>query len=473
MPKTKSSPRSTKKRSSSGGRNLIRALGSILVFLFGGKRWTVTLSLIAVGFLVYTELKKGEALLIEPFDVPEALGKEGYPGRVIANKLRDKLVIIQETSESFAPTPKKPAERGQRQNKFTPSWSQTSLDLKVPGAGISITSLIEYVASFFGRSPKTISGEIIANGDTLRITTRLSGRFAGTRMAQKKNLESLLQEAAEDIYKLDDPPTLAYYYYAHGYDTGCLETIYYCLENESSEDDARAYVLWGQYLADKNNYTEAIAKYKIANGLDPKDVEIYIRLANTKGWTTDQIVDEAERQRTYSEILATFEQAKNVDPNNTDVYINWGWALQEQGNIDEAIAKFEQAIKIDPKKSDSYVSYGDVLIMMQRYKEAIAQFEQAIKIDPTNSSVYHSWADVFIFNDQLDSAIAKYEEATKIDPRDPWAYFNWGLALEEQGKNAAATAKFRRAIEIDPSLAEFVGDEISGLQEEDRLLGNK
>ena len=93
------------------------------------------------------------------------------------------------------------------------------------------------MASFFGHSPKTISGEIIVDKSGLHITTRVKGTFAGTK-SHKSNLDSVLLQAADDIYYVDDPPTLGSYYYAGGDTVHFKEVIAFCFNNDSRDDKA-------------------------------------------------------------------------------------------------------------------------------------------------------------------------------------------------------------------------------------------
>jgi hypothetical protein len=61
---------------------------------------TVLINLLIIGFCWYIFWESGkDSLLIEPFEVPEQLAKEGYNGRVIANKLMDQMNYIKEHSE--------------------------------------------------------------------------------------------------------------------------------------------------------------------------------------------------------------------------------------------------------------------------------------------------------------------------------------------------------------------------------------
>ena len=112
-------------------------------------------------------------LLIEPFEVPEELVKQGYNGRAIVNKLGDQLNFIATHSNAvvtiaprFSSTFFSQNNQEQRSRIVASQRieipSQTAqLDIQIPVAGISLNSIIQYVKRWRKHEPTSVIGEII------------------------------------------------------------------------------------------------------------------------------------------------------------------------------------------------------------------------------------------------------------------------------------------------------------------------
>ena len=141
--------------------NYLKLIGKWIVSL-GLRHIVIDLLIIAfiVSFtiLVIRELKT-EAILIEPFEVPKELEEKGYNGRVIVNKLKDQLNHIYTESKfdialhTLFPSKNKRQNTDVRKSEgkrnpftFTPTWLQAEqLKVEIPGAGISLHSIIQYI----------------------------------------------------------------------------------------------------------------------------------------------------------------------------------------------------------------------------------------------------------------------------------------------------------------------------------------
>jgi len=319
----------------------------------------ISLTLIFI-FIAYRELTK-DVVLIEPFEVPEELGKKGYTGRAIANRLIDQIDLIKTTAKTSL-----------ERKQFIAEWSRTQLDVQVPGAAISLRSFLEYIKEFWGNPPSRIGGEIFVQSDSLSIVVRGVGNLTKTISGRLENLDEMLRQAGLHIYKYTQPYTLALYFYNKNDEkASIIEVVEYIISHEPPDDDVGAYNLWGIVLHDQLKYEEAIAKYKKAIELDPKGIPVYGNWGNV-------LAD----QRDYEGAIAKYKKLIDLDPKNAIAYFNWGTVLQEQKDYDGAIAKFEKAIEFDPRDATAYFNWGKVLQEQKDYDGAIAKFEKAIELDP-------------------------------------------------------------------------------------------
>ena len=165
-------------------------------------------------FLAYREYHK-EVFIIELFEVPEYLKKNGLTGKVIANKITDKINYISQTATT---------------SKEATQFSTESVDplpeIVVAGTGISIRPFIRYIKSEFSPyKPKIVTGELFVENDLLYLTTRVLGSPEKTFAPVKKeklmevsdsnkigNFDNLMLEVAMHTYRYTQPFILASYY---------------------------------------------------------------------------------------------------------------------------------------------------------------------------------------------------------------------------------------------------------------------
>ena len=329
-------------------------------------------------FFIIKDLFKKEPIHIEPFEVSHDLENQGYNGRVIANKLIDKLNEIGEKSKSSLMKTYGYSYRivqfGSRRTEqvislkpeeFVPSWTEKKqLDIEVPGVGISLNSISQFIKGLFGEKPTTVTGEVVRYDNKLILTTRVGEK--SSKLSEGENLDNILYQAAEHVYKCLKPTILAEYYFINKKDMDCLEIIKLITSKEPKGDDVFAYSLWGYIFERQKKYEDAIEKFQKAIEIDPKSAYAYY------GWGNTLI-----NQRKYDEALEKYKQAIELDPEFAPACGGWGAVLANQGKYDEAIEKFQKAIKIDPKSAYAYYGWGDVLERQRKYDEAIEKYKKA------------------------------------------------------------------------------------------------
>ena len=341
--------------------SVIQKLVLLVVFIF-------------ICYVIYHESKR-EVVIIEPFEVPEQLSKQGLTGRTFANKLMDQMEIIVRESNintSIKEVPIKEEKHsvegvplvGDRQSsdrvsgevrltearhslegkkEFSLSGHEQSLDFNVPGVGVSLKSIIYYIKkNILRKEPLTISGEIFIQDSRLSITTRISGKphenLAPLEMANmEKELDKGLLKAAQYIYKQIQPITLAYFYQFNNDKKAFDETIDYVTRNGKPEEQALAYTLRGISLYKTEDYKTAIEMYKKAIELDSNFASAYYNWGLALYY-----------QKDYQGAIEKYSKAAELDPNYASAYYNWGNALSDQKDYKGAIEKFQKVAELDP-----------------------------------------------------------------------------------------------------------------------------
>jgi tetratricopeptide (TPR) repeat protein len=352
----------------------------LLDFINAIPKLVLLLALIFLAGVVYFEMM-GNAVLIEPFEVPIDLEKKGYTSKAIANKLLDQVDMIRTKATT----------RMERR-RFSPLWYQSLPSISVPGAGISVQSIVRYMREFFGQESIRIVGEVVSESNELCLTIRIRGKPAKEICKEPEELNSILRTAAEHIYLHTQPFILASFLYVSDIEAdkgACVETIKYILANEPADDDLWALTLWGVLLHQQNRSEEAIEKYRQAVSYRMKEDKDKLMTAEVKS-------------------LAAY---------------NWGHVLYAQKDYQGACVKYKKATVFDPRNVEAYISWGNSEALQEHYERANARFQKAAGLEPRNAMIYFYWARILSAQGDSTEARAKFDQAIKLDPRIGFTHF--------------------------------------------------
>jgi len=422
--------------------NYARLLGYIKPVL---KQITFGRTLIAAFFLplvlyVFKEVNR-DVLIVDPFTVPKSLEETGLSSVVMANRIGGALRHIEAAAQTQM-----------KKDNLTSSVDEGSIpDVEIPGTKLGLKALVDTTRAVLEIYPKHVSGDIvtvqaISTDDapiarprvmvTVYVTQGRSRSSGSSFTASADSVEALAQSTAEVILENVNPYVLAVHRCSHNEIEKAVELIERIARDPSSDPNhvEAAFNLWGSVLDDQRRYDDAIAKYKKANILDPKDAFVY------NNWGVALY-----NQRKYDEAIVKYQKTISLDHGYAPAYSNWGLALYHQRKYGDAIAKYHKAIDLDPKNASVYDNWGLVLTAQGKYSDAIANYRQAIDIDPKDTAAYNRWGLALYEQRNYRDAVVKYQKATEIDPKFAEAYNNWGNALEAQGKHAEAKIKFEKA----------------------------
>jgi tetratricopeptide (TPR) repeat protein len=249
-----------------------KKMGSVAEFLsntskiFFNSIIIILILIIVLGFIKQTNRKY---IIIKPFDISKKLEESGYTGEIIARKLLDHFTEIRKEIKNA--------------EIFVPSWEQSELDIKVPGADISLRSLINHIKKLFGFKTPYINGEIINYNDSFKLVVRGDGILPKTLECNLTNLDEKLSDSAKYILESINPYVLAMYYYTlkskENDETKKKELLDMCLyilkknnyfKDENSKTMARGYNLHAIiYMFEYKNNEMAEQYFKKAIKLDP------------------------------------------------------------------------------------------------------------------------------------------------------------------------------------------------------------
>jgi hypothetical protein len=155
---------------------------------------------IAVGLtLMIWDAVHSDGLLIEPFSVPPELASRGLTGEVVATKLLDRLVAMQAQTSS------------QRALKtYSNSWDEKGIKLDVPETGVSLAELDNFLRDKLGHDTH-VSGELVRTDSGVVLTARAGMAATDSVSGPVSDLDQLIQQLAESVYRTTQPYRYAIY----------------------------------------------------------------------------------------------------------------------------------------------------------------------------------------------------------------------------------------------------------------------
>ena len=225
------------------------------------------------------------------------------------------------------------------------------------------------------------------------------------------------------------------------------------------------------------DYDKAIASYKLASQLSPKDTTAVLYGA----YAMEAKQDLAGAKANYNQLLGMGYKSSAVYTRLLQIAQQQNDTAGSQQILQQAIAAYPNNKVFLTQELNQYISAG-------KGKEAIDKIKHAIEVDPTNSNLYGVLGSVYDQNKQQDLAVEAFKKAVELDPKNFDAQFNLGIynfnqaatlytkaskmdlktyqakgkPLEAEGKKyfEASVPYFEKALEIQPN----DGNSLSALQ---------
>jgi protein O-mannosyl-transferase len=240
-------------------------------------------------------------------------------------------------------------------------------------------------------------------------------------------------------------------------------------------DNGWAFRLLGRALNQQGRFDEAINSYKESLRIDSDQVDLL---------TVNDLVGILLNQGKYDEVIALYRKTLTEIPDiNNDIataipdietsiqpqdaklsqiircysraHLNFGVALDRQGNLDEAVKHYAEALRARPDYAITRKNLANAFLRQGKSDQAIEQFEKYLQLEPGSVEIRISLANALLQTSKSDQAVVRIEEAIKLQPDSAAAYYALGNAYRQQGNIQNATEAFNTAAR----LAEASGDE--------------
>ena len=165
----------------------IRHVSDLMKLTFELSMATIVLALaVLIGTAIW-RAAHDHSLVIESFSVPADMATRGITGQAVAAQLQDKLTAMQNETDSARPA-----------DSYTNNWG-SDIKVQIPDTGVSVGEFYRMLAAWFGHQTH-ISGEIYRTPGGLAVTVRARGDSGDTIQGSERDLDALMQKAAESVY---------------------------------------------------------------------------------------------------------------------------------------------------------------------------------------------------------------------------------------------------------------------------------
>jgi tetratricopeptide (TPR) repeat protein len=235
--------------------------------------------LVAVGALIVTAIGAAiwsaahdNSLVIEAFSVPSDLAQRGITGEAVAAQLQDKLTAMQAETDSARPA-----------DSYANNWG-TDIKIQIPDTGISVSEFYRMLTAWFGHQTH-ISGEVYRSPDGLAVTVRATGNAGDTVQGSERDLDTLMQKAAEAVYARTQEFRFGVYITEHPALNGASphQIFQKLVQSGSLRDRIWAYMAigTGAEFADPLHASDIQAE---AIPLAPRFALPYLNISNDQAW---------------------------------------------------------------------------------------------------------------------------------------------------------------------------------------------
>ena len=428
----------------------VSVIESLRTVVTGGA--TLIFAIIVGGFIVGELLR--DAVLIEPIHVPAALEKRGFSSEVLGRELLETVLRIRETALT-----------AKEKEQLAPGWTATDID--VPGTDMSVHSVIRFLKRYETRIGGAVTEQ--PNG-SLRLRLRASGQrvdLGDVESGTGHDLDELLELGGREVMLAIDPFILAAYLYFEERDRpGACRVVRHNLANETEQDDAWAYNLWGLILADYGYERKAIQRFKQAIELRRDFVQPLsnwgLTILNGQEKTEPDLLLAEEKLRHALKLESGFPLAHiNLAlllANKAATGPDGDKSLSDQ-ELAQALSQLERAIQLDPRSPDGHIAKGMLLGSyggINYQPEAISGFRRALELDPNNAKAYFGWGMIYRKQGDSSAAMEMFRQAVAYDIDFSEAWAAWASALLAQKRPEAATARMKVAASLNKRLKPYL-----------------
>ena len=209
------------------------------------------------------------------------------------------------------------------------------------------------------------------------------------------------------------------------------------LNLNSSEIGKNAYQLlyFGQFK-------EGLALAKLAVSLNPKDVNLWILLAEA------QI-----NNKLFNDALLSIEQGKLLNPLVSELYFAEGSIYISQNKKQKAKKSLKQGLEIQPQNTTALFQYGNIYLMEKNYKKALSKYNKIIEIKANYWQAINNKGLIYFEQGEILLAINNFKKAIEIE-KNAESMLALGVSLKDTNKKNSILL-VKEALQKNPNYVSF------------------
>ena len=207
-----------------------------------------------------------DGLVIDTFSVPPELAQIGLTGEVVASRMLDRLIDLQNGTVSVRAA-----------QSFDNNWGN-DIKVEIPETGVSFGEAYRYLKGWLGHETH-LSGEVVRSETKVTLTTRVSGESGASFSGTEADLGGLVEMAAENVYGRTQPYRYAVYLGSHGRPDEAFEVYRNLAKAGSRKDRPWGYMGWSHETYDSETTDVAKRMIETAFGLEPDNAVVVGELA--------------------------------------------------------------------------------------------------------------------------------------------------------------------------------------------------
>ena len=202
--------------------------------------------------------------------------------------------------------------------------------------------------------------------------------------------------------------------------------------------------LQGLIYAKNGSFSLALAAFKLAIELDPKQAIYHNNISNVYKKMGDL---ELATRHLYQALL--------LAPNNAESYNNLASIYYTRGQIADALPLYEKAIRLNPNSWEAHYNLANCYIKCEQTLQAISHYETTIKLNPRHGTAKLNLAMAFVSLANYEAALPYLIEAASNNPQHAELQGHLAEAYLDLGKSTEAITQFAKALDLESTRAEW------------------
>jgi tetratricopeptide (TPR) repeat protein len=208
-------------------------------------------------------------------------------------------------------------------------------------------------------------------------------------------------------------------------------------------------------LTDDNTPTIVLESFDKAVALDGANGEFAKQVPERKEQLYGQVLNQAvefHNSQDWENAIAKYKLASQINPKDTTAVLYGAYASTANQDYPQAITFYDQLIKMGHKKEDVYKNKIQLLQATEaKDEEVMNTLAEGLKEHPNSVYLMQEELRYYLKNDRAEEAMDKLDKAIAADPSNASLLAVKGNLLERKNDLTGATATYKKAIELDPN----------------------